>query len=351
MGPRARVSPIGDGEGRIVGASKTARNISMQRRAAAALRDSDSLLRTIHMHFIVSITDRAGVITDVNESFCKISGYARGELLGQSHRIINSGVQTPAFWIDLWRTISAGRPWRGAICNRAKDGSLYWVDSVIAPFADAEGRIEKYISIRTDITQAKRAEGTRLEALRLDAENRQIREASRLKSQFLANMSHELRTPLNAVIGFADLLHSGLVKPDSPKHQQFLGHIGTSGRHLLQLINDVLDLSKVESGKFEFFPERVDLPVLLQEVQGILHTAISDKNISVSVSIDADLIDLTLDAGRLKQVLYNYLSNAIKFTALGGRIAVRALAEGPDHFRIEVEDTGIGISAADLPRP
>ena len=344
------ISPIRDGEGRVVGASKIARDVSFQREAAAALRDSDSLLRTIHMHFIVSITDRAGLIIDVNDSFCRISGYSREELLGQSHRIINSSVQEPAFWVDLWRTISARQPWRGEICNHAKDGSLYWVDSVIAPFADTDGRIEKYISIRTDITLAKRAEGMRLEATRLEAENRQILEASRLKSQFLANMSHELRTPLNAVIGFADLLHSGFVKPDSPKHQEFLGHIGTSGRHLLQLINDVLDLSKVESGKFEFYPEHVDLPVLLKEVQDVLHTAVSRKNIRISADIDPDLIDLTLDPARLKQVLYNYLSNAIKFTAAGGQVMVRAMAEGPEHFRIEVEDTGIGISAADLPR-
>jgi PAS domain S-box-containing protein len=344
------MSPIRDDEGRVVGVAKIARNMSVQRRAAAALRDSESLLRTIHMHFIVSITDRAGRITEVNDSFCAISGYGRDELLGQTHRIINSGVQPAEFWFDLWRTISAGRPWRGEICNRAKSGSLYWVDSVIAPFAGADGKIEKYISIRTDITLAKRAEGARLETLRLEAENRQIREASRLKSQFLANMSHELRTPLNAVIGFADLLHSGFIKPDSPKHQEFLGHIGTSGRHLLQLINDVLDLSKVESGKFDFFPEPLDLSVVLKEVQDILHTAISRKRIHLSIDIDADLTDLNLDPARLKQVLYNYLSNAIKFTDSGGHVAVRAMGQGPEHFRIEVEDSGIGISAADLPR-
>jgi CheY-like chemotaxis protein/anti-sigma regulatory factor (Ser/Thr protein kinase) len=163
-------------------------------------------------------------------------------------------------------------------------------------------------------------------------------------------MSHELRTPLNAVIGFADLLHSGFVKPDSPKHQEFLGHIGTSGRHLLQLINDVLDLSKVESGKFEFFPESLDMPALLREVKDVLHTAIQRKDISIVNDVDPALSDLKLDPARLKQVLYNYLSNAIKFSATGAQIKVRVSAEGPDHFRIEVEDTGVGISPADLPR-
>ena len=344
------VSPIRDDVGQVVGVAKIARNISEQRRGAAALRDSESLLRTMHMHFIVSITDHAGRITDVNDSFCAISGYARDDLLGQTHRIINSGVHEPAFWADLWQTISSGKPWRGEICNRAKNGSLYWVDSVIAPFAGADGKIEKYISIHTDISAAKRAEGARLETLRLEAENRQIREASRLKSAFLANMSHELRTPLNAVIGFADLLHSGFIKPDSPKHAEFLGHIGTSGRHLLQLINDVLDLAKVESGKFDFFPEPINLPTLLKEVNDILHTAIQRKNIRVVSQVDPTLTDVNLDPARLKQVLYNYLSNAIKFSTAGGQVTVRVSAQGPDHFRIEVQDEGIGISPADLTR-
>ena len=207
-----------------------------------------------------------------------------------------------------------------------------------------------------DLTEQRQAEAVRLKTHRLEVENRQIHEASRLKSQFLANISHELRTPLNAVIGFADLLHAGFVKPESPKHQQFLGLIGTSGRHLLQLINDVLDLSKVESGKFDFFPEAVDLPTVLKEVQDILHTASLHKNIVLVLvlvlvtEIDPAVTGLRLDPSRLKQVLYNSLSNAIKFTAAHGRVTVRAFAQGPDHFGLEVEATGIGIAPADLPR-
>ena len=104
------------------------------------------------------MADRAGRITDANEAFCRISGYSRDELLGQNHRIVNSGVQTGAFWVDMWRTIAAGTPWRGEVCNRAKDGSLYWVDTFIAPFRDADGAIEKYISIRTDISASKKTE-------------------------------------------------------------------------------------------------------------------------------------------------------------------------------------------------
>ncbi len=127
-------------------------------RLAAALRENEALLGTLHKHSIVSITDRAGRITEVNDRFCAISGYGRDELLGQNHRIINSGMQSAEFWVDLWRSVGAGQAWRGEICNRAKDGSLYWVDSMIAPFIGDDGRIEKYISIRNDVSAAKRSE-------------------------------------------------------------------------------------------------------------------------------------------------------------------------------------------------
>jgi PAS domain S-box-containing protein len=125
---------------------------------AAALRDNEALLGTLHEHAIVSVTDSAGRIVEVNSRFCAISGYTREELLGQNHRLINSGVHGRQFWTDVWRTIASGRPWRGEVCNRRKDGSLYWVESMLAPFRGADGRIEKYISIRVDITQAKQNE-------------------------------------------------------------------------------------------------------------------------------------------------------------------------------------------------
>jgi PAS domain S-box-containing protein len=123
-----------------------------------ALRNSSALLGTLDMHAIVSTTDGAGNITEVNDAFCIISGFSREELIGKNHRIVNSGVQPREFWISMWESISHGKPWRGTICNRSKDGTHYWVDTFIAPFMDADGVIEKYISIRTDITAAKKQE-------------------------------------------------------------------------------------------------------------------------------------------------------------------------------------------------
>ena len=132
----------------------------------AAVRDNQALLSTLNMHAIVSVTDAHGVIIDVNDAFCRISGYQREELIGEYHRISRSGTQSNEFWQEMWQNISQGTPWRGEVCNRAKDGSLYWVDTFVAPFKNSDGVIEKYIAIRTDITESKRAEEQLQAALR-----------------------------------------------------------------------------------------------------------------------------------------------------------------------------------------
>jgi len=213
-----------------------------------------------------------------------------------------------------------------------------------------ENAMERLALARISVTERRHAELTRLRILALEQENTQMLEASRLKSLFLANMSHELRTPLNAIIGFAELLGSGTVAVDSPAQVSFLGHISNSGRQLLRLINDVLDLSKVEAGKLDLFPESANLALIFDEVQQILQMEIERKKLRFSATIEPGLNGLVLDVLRLKQVLYNYLSNAIKFTPEGGQISLRAQSDGALRFRIEVEDSGIGIAAHDLPR-
>ncbi len=155
------ITPLHDRQGRLtgfmeIGSDVTERHLA-QARLEAALRENQALLRSIDLHAIVSVADRAGRITEANDAFCRISGYRREQLLGQNHRIINSGSHPTSFWAEMWQCIAAGNPWRGEVCNRAQDGSLYWVDTVVAPFVGADGRSEKYISIRTDISASKRA--------------------------------------------------------------------------------------------------------------------------------------------------------------------------------------------------
>jgi signal transduction histidine kinase len=182
----------------------------------------------------------------------------------------------------------------------------------------------------------------------LEVEKRSAQDANRMKSEFLANMSHELRTPLNAIMGFAKLMAHGKVGPVSPQQQEFLNDILRSSNHLLQLINDVLDLAKVEAGRMEFHPEALDLAELAAEVRNILRAVAASKHIQIDTDLDPSCRSLELDPAKLKQVLYNYLSNALKFTPDNGRVIVRARPEPDDAVRIEVADNGIGIRPDDV---
>jgi signal transduction histidine kinase/DNA-binding response OmpR family regulator len=207
-----------------------------------------------------------------------------------------------------------------------------------------------HLGYRAENNELRRLNEAILQQKELELESRRAQESSRLKSEFLANMSHELRTPLNSIIGFTELLHDGLVRSGMPQYEEFLSYILTSGRHLLQLINDVLDLSKVEAGKLEFRADSVDLNRVVGEVVASFRKIADENAIRVETQIDPGLVDVVIDASRLKQVLYNYISNAVKFTPREGRVTVRARPDGPAGVVFEVEDTGIGIAESDIGR-
>ena len=291
-----------------------------------------------------------GRITSWNATATAMFGYSVEQAVGASVQMLIPP-EHKAEEARLLADLAQGRhvvPFDSVRLTR--DGRRLTVSITISPIHDASGHIVGASKTMRDITDQQLAQQARLKADRLEAENRQILAATRLKNQFLANMSHELRTPLNAIIGFAELLHADKVPTSSPKHRQFLAHIGSSGHHLLRLINDLLDLSKVESGKFVFCPEPVDLGPLVGDVFEVLDGLVMRKQLRLVVDIDPALTDLVLDPARFKQVLYNYLSNAIKFTPEQGLVTLRAREAGPRAFRLEVEDTGIGIAAADLTR-
>jgi signal transduction histidine kinase len=207
-----------------------------------------------------------------------------------------------------------------------------------------------FLAVIRDITERTQAEQLRARSAELIMQNRQVIESSRLKSEFLASISHELRTPLNAIIGFSSILHGGLVDPTSPKHKAFLGHIVSGSHHLLQLINDLLDLAKIEAGKATFHPEFIDLSALVREVVAVLGAISAEKRIRVELDLDTSLTDIYLDPGRFKQVLYNYLSNALKFTPDDGHIVIHTRRENEVTFRLAVEDSGVGIAPTDIAR-
>ncbi|MEA2659616.1 MAG: hypothetical protein QOF64_2212, partial [Candidatus Binatota bacterium] len=197
-------------------------------------------------------------------------------------------------------------------------------------------------------TLAERSRQLKTANRELQAQYLQLHDANRLKSEFLANMSHELRTPMNAIIGFTQLIHDGKVGAISADQQEYLSDVLRSAGHLLQLINDVLDLAKIEAGKLEFNPEPIRLTKLITEVRNILQPLAASKHLTIAIEVAESVEKVVLDPAKLKQVLYNYLSNAIKFTPEEGRIILRARDEDAEHFRLEVEDSGIGIVAEEI---
>ncbi len=179
--------------------------------------------------------------------------------------------------------------------------------------------------------------------------NRRIEEANRLKSVFLAHMSHELRTPLNAIIGFTEMILDGVMPRDAPEHDEYLSDILTSGKHLLRLINDVLDLAKVEAGKLDLQVEAVDPRALIGEVLAVLLPTARTGQLELGEDCDPCVDRVTVDPVRFKQVAYNYLSNALKFTPPGGKVTLALRPDGPERFILSVRDTGPGIAAEDIP--
>lgn len=299
-------------------------------------------------HAIVATTDAHGRITYVNEKFCAISKYSREELIGKDHRIINSGHHSKSFIREIWQTIGAGSIWKGDLKNRAKDGSMYWVDTTIIPFLGKDGKPEQFIAIRADITERKLAEDDLRRTLdALSVANAEL-EATRLKTDFLANMSHELRTPLNAILGLSEALREQTYGPLTSRQSQSLSTIHSSGEHLLALINDILDLSKIEAGKLDLNLDLVDVSEFCESCLVFIRTQAMQKKIGVTFEHDEHVAQLLVDPRRLKQILVNLLTNAVKFTPNGGHIGLSVTApKGEEMVRFTVWDTGIGISMDD----
>jgi PAS domain S-box-containing protein len=293
----------------------------------------------------VLVCDFHGNIRQANEGFLKTFGYTSEDLAAG---LVRWNEMTPPEWRALDERAIAqltatgeAQPWEKEYFH--KDGSRVPVIVGVSVVND-----EETIAFVLDITERKHVDALRERSAELEAENRRIQEASRLKGEFLANMSHELRTPLNAITGFAELLLDRDVAPDSPEHDEFLHDILTAGLHLQRLISDVLDLAKIEAGNLQFHPESIDVGQVIDEVCGVLRSVATERQ--VEIRTDVSVGNVTLDPGRLKQVLYNYLSNALKFSEPGATVEVHAAAEPDDNFRIEVIDHGIGIDPSDIAR-
>jgi len=287
----------------------------------------------------IVMTDAEGKITFVNDAFERNTGYSRGEALGRTPRLLKSGETPLTVYEELWRTILAGRTWRGEICNRRKNGQRYWELASISPVTDATGKITHFISVQDDISQRKEHEEA-MRTAKLAAES-----ANRAKSQFLATMSHEIRTPLNGILGMAQILLMPNLR--SEEKQDAARTILNSGQTLLTLLNDILDLSKVEAGKLElsrqaFAPER-----LIEDTATLFGESAKSRGLTLEATWLGELGQRYWgDPIRIRQMLSNLVSNAVKFTERGGvRIEGREerRPDGSTALRFTVIDSGIGI--------
>ncbi|HIJ90788.1 MAG: PAS domain S-box protein [Desulfobulbaceae bacterium] len=416
----------------------------------------------------IVITDASGNIEYANPFFCSVTGYELAEVVGKNPRVLKSDTHDPAFYQNLWQTVNAGKTWQGEICNRKKDGSLFWEHAFIAPVTDKDGKIVSIIAVKEDISERKqltdelrersemiasiataalsaiimidnrglisfwnkaaekifgwsrdevlgvdlhqlivsdddqkkflanfdhfRQSGTgpvvgrqveltairrnseefpveiSLSAIRIKGEwhavgivndiserkdaqkniliaRDEAEAANQAKSDFLARMSHEIRTPMNAIIGLSDL---ALEMELSPKLQDYLGKISSSGKNLLYIINDILDFSKIEAKKLEIESHSFSLEKILADLAGVTTLKAEEKGIEFMFSVAPDVPDRLIgDSLRLGQVLINLTSNAIKFTQKGEVILYIAMVDrSPERLtlRFSVRDTGMGLT-------
>jgi PAS domain S-box-containing protein len=312
-----------------------------------SLKDVTDIKFALDQSTIVAITNKQGIITYVNEAFCKISKYSEQELLGQNHRIINSGHHPHQFFIDMWKTIASGSVWKNEIKNRAKDGTYYWVDTTIVPFLDANGKSYQYIAIRHDITERKRIEEENLK-LTNELEKRVIERTTQLAQleamnkeleSFSYSVSHDLRAPLRSIDGFSNLLLRGYSDALDKKGQEYLQFIRSDSQRMAQLIDELLNLSRLTRGDLN--RQAVNLTDQAKNIVQTLQKQEPNRSIEF---VTVEELEANGDEHLLRAVLENLLGNAWKFTSKinNPRIefGITTIANKPTYF---VRDNGAGF--------
>ncbi len=283
----------------------------------------------------VVITDKNGNIEYVNKKFCNVTGYSQSEVIGKNPSILSSGEMTKEEYAVMWETILSGSDWQGEFHNKKKNGELYWESVSISPINDVKGMITHFIGIKEDITDKKKMMNDLITA-KVKAE-----ESNRIKSNFLANMSHELRTPLVGILGFAELLS---FDDKDPNHLEMIQTILNSGNRLMETLNSILDISRIEAGKEEINFSEIKFNELLQESVNLFQSVSKQKELFLDLSLPPQEIYINSDRDMLLKIFNNLISNAIKYTVKGGVYVKCKLNNSSGSIVVDVIDTGVGIS-------
>ncbi|HET7689117.1 MAG TPA: response regulator [Nocardioidaceae bacterium] len=351
----------------LIGTDNTARQQveTAQALLDQQLRDQQFYTRSLIESNIDALmtTDHQGIISDVNQQMIALTGRSRDELIGAPCR--NFFTDPASADAAIKRVLAENKVTNYELTVRALNGEETVVSYNAATFHDRDRKLQGVFASARDVTELKQVERSLLE------KNIELVHASRMKSEFLATMSHELRTPLNAIIGFSEALRDGLMGEMTPSQQDYIGDIFTSGQHLLSLINDILDLSKVEAGMMQLELDGHELSSLLSSSLSIVREKAAARQISLELEVAENVLPSALDTRKTKQIVYNLLSNAVKFSPKGGRVVMRARTVGraevgvfpgtwPTHcfplgdsdhtqfLELSVADGGIGISETDM---
>lgn len=362
------VTPLYE-SGQLIGFSKLTRDLTRRRQAEDQLQQTIKELADLKYALdesaIVAATDLKGTIIYVNDTFCRISKYTREELLGQNHRIVNSGYHPRPFFEDMWRTISRGKVWKGEIRNRAKDGTIYWVYTTIVPLLDARQKPYQYISIRFDISDRKRVEAE-IRKLNEEMEQRvyqrtaeleeanaklsqtlaQLQESERIRSTFVSALTHDLRTPLVAQERALELFTLNREKLP-PRLATLAERLVSSNAGLLQMVNLLLETYQYEAGKIQLLWESVELAALVKSCFDEVEELAKSKQIALRQE-NLGEIRVPGDKYHLKRVLMNLIGNALENIPAGCCIEISA-SQSDTHVVLEVADDGPGIAPDMLP--
>jgi two-component system cell cycle sensor histidine kinase PleC len=286
------------------------------------------------------ICDRNGLVLQCNEAIARLIGVSRDRMLGRKAGFLSKGLIN-----DIEDVFSSGRTWRGDIVLVGASNESHVCDLSIAPleyFQNNETRTAVLMTLLENDRQ-QQAERSLME------QNRHQADANASKSDFIANMGHELRTPLNAIIGNSELIAEAVLGDIPDGYRECGRDVYEAGKHLLELVNNVLDVSKLSAGSMTLQSENVDLGTIINEAAKLVHDDISRRRHNLEIDLPRESVLLRCDKLKLKQILINILSNAAKFTPDGGNISI-GLSMTPDDITISIADNGVGMSPNDIPR-